>query len=246
MFFTDACRRLLKRIHIYMSLNYLAIYFSLILVQRYILLKKYCQIIKFFPTIKIYRNYNCWLRQMTKLSSLSHAQDIKDFFSLSLQVTSTFPMNHAIFLTWPGLIVAFIVFPKYVPDLYVFLISVRIKFFPHPPFRSTCQAIVFPRDEFAARGLPRRNSIFAISPDCRRNREAENLIPFVLYPPIDFTSLLDLFTSREISRLISRFKLNFCFFVSFVALDQLANEIKWPSNRLVIAKSFPKATLTRD
>lgn len=58
---------------------------------------------------------------------------------------------------------------------------------------------------------------------------------FCSLPPIDFTSLLDLLTSREY-RLISRFKLNFfCFVVSF-----MQNEIKWLSNRLVIVKPFPK------
>lgn len=161
---------------------------------------------------------------------------------------STFPMNHAIFLT--SLIAALIVFPKYIPDLYVFLI--RVFGSSSPP---TCPSVVpLPSVQLTTRSFSRgTNSPHGDFLDETRYSqfrltvagiERQRPHPFCSLPPIDFTSLLDLLTSREY-RLVSRFKLNFFyFFVSFAAqlvlLDQLANEIKWPSNRLVIVKPFLK------
>lgn len=142
-------------------------------------------------------------RQMTEaLLSLSYARDKRLFFYISPSDVNV-PYEPCNFPDLTSLIVAFIVFPKYIPDLYVFLISVRIEFFPSPP--SVVPLYLpfnLPRDRFPAGRIRRmgtsptkldiRNFVW-LSPESR----GRDLILFVLYPPIDFTSLLDLFTSRE-------------------------------------------------
>lgn len=174
--------------------------------------------------------------------------EIKDFFSTSLWVTSTFPLNRSPcnFPDLTSLIVAFIVFPKYIPDLYVFLISVRIEFFSSPP--SGCATL--PSVQLATRSFSRgTNSPHGDFPDETRYSQFRLTVagigrqrphPFCSLSTNRFHVSPRSFHISRISRLISRFKFNFCFFVSFVALDQLANQIKWPSNRLVTVKSFPR------
>lgn len=143
------------------------------------------------------------------------------------------PMHRAIFLA--GLIAVLIVFPKYTDLICIFnQCSDRPPTRPsplrHPAFR--CHAILSPRDEFAARGPSRWNSIFAISPDCRQNREAEWPRPFLPYRQSIF---LFPSTSLRLANIFQSLVLNSISFVflvvSFTALDQLINEIKWPSNR---------------
>lgn len=136
-------------------------------------------------------------------------------------------MNHAIFLT--GLIAALIVFPKYISDLYVFLISVRIEFSPSPTC-SLCHYLPFnlPGDRFPAGRICRMGTTptkldirnFArLSPESRVEGLAR---PFCSLPPIDSTSPLDLLTSREY-RLVS-LALNSISFVSSCLLPHSINQ----------------------
>lgn len=124
--------------------------------------------------------------------------EIKDFFFISPSDVNV-PYEPCNFPDLTSLIVAFIVLPKYIPDLYVFLISVRIEFFPGPPSGCATPLFNLPRDRFPAGRIRRmgtsptkldiRNFVW-LSPGSR----GRGLILFVLYPPIDFTFLSSIFS----------------------------------------------------
>lgn len=124
---------------------------------------------------------------------------------------------HAIFLT--GLTATLIVFPKYTDLICIFNQCLnRVHLQPasrrsHHPAMVDLPRDSFPRDEFAAQGPSRRNSIFAISSDYRRNREAERS-----HPPLSYRRSISRLSTAS-SRLTNIvFPLNSISFVSFHVL----------------------------
>lgn len=103
----------------------------------------------------------------------------------------------------PPLSSPFIVFSKYTDPICIFnQCSDRVQ-----PGRCSCRSLSFdlprdplPRDEFDARGPFQGNSIFAISPDCRQNRERRRGLVFflLLKPPIDLSGLSFVGASRSV------------------------------------------------
>lgn len=140
----------------------------------------------------------------------------KNFFSIP---PSDVPYEPCNFPDLTSLIVAFIVFPKYIPDLYVFLISVRIEFFANPPFGTTLPSV-----QLATRSFSRgTNSPHGDFPDETRYSQFRPTVagierqrphPFCSLSTNRFHVSPRSFHISRISRLISRFKFNFCFFVS--------------------------------
>lgn len=176
-------------------------------------------------------NFFCYnstvVRLMTELSEPAPRRIRDLFFMLHI---GGHRRPHAIFL-----IAALIIFPKYTDLICIFnQCSNRIHLQPthqscHPAFPFDLPRDPFPWDEFAAQGPFRRNSIFAISSDYRRNREVERSHPLLSYRWSIFR--LSAAFSR-LTNIVQPLLLNSISFVSFHVFCYAPSTCVW--NKVVV------------